>query len=80
MKGFKEISPGLFLAAALAITATILGRLAPIIGGPVFGIVLGIIIGNIYEKPQATRKGLTFSSKKILQWSIIAFVVISLYV
>ena len=72
MKKFKEIAPGLFFASALAIIATLLGRLAPIIGGPVFGIVLGILISNIFGKPKSTRQGLTFSSKKILQWSIIA--------
>lgn len=72
MKKIKEIAPGLFFASALAIIATLLGRLAPIIGGPVFGIVLGILISNIWGKPKATRQGLTFSSKKILQWSIIA--------
>ncbi len=72
MKQFKEISPGLFFASALAIIATLLGKLAPIIGGPVFGIILGILISNIFGKPKTTKQGLTFSSKKILQWSIIA--------
>ena len=72
MKGFKEIAPGLLFASSLAVIATLLGRLAPIIGGPVFGIVLGILISNIFGKPKSTRQGLTFSSKKILQWSIIA--------
>lgn len=72
MKKFKEIAPGLLFAAALAIIATLLGRLVPIIGGPVFGIVLGILISSIFGKLEITSKGLTFSSKKILQWSIIA--------
>jgi len=72
MKGLKEIAPGLLFASSLAVIATLLGRLAPIIGGPVFGIVLGILISNIFGKPKSTRQGLTFSSKKILQWSIIA--------
>lgn len=72
MKGFKEILPGLFFAIALAIIATLLGKLAPIIGGPVFGIVLGILISSIWGKPQKTKKGLGFTAKKILQWSIIA--------
>lgn len=72
MKGFKEIVPGLFFATALATIASLLGRLMPIIGGPVFGIVLGILIGSIFKKPEITAQGLKFSSKKILQWSIIA--------
>lgn len=72
MGKLKEIAPGLLLAIVLAVLATLLGKLAPIIGGPVFGIVLGIIISTIFTKPEKVRKGLNFSSKKILQWSIIA--------
>lgn len=72
MKGFKEIAPGLFFATALAVVAVLLGKLVPIIGGPVFGIVMGILISSIWGKPASTAKGLSFTSKKILQWSIIA--------
>lgn len=72
MKKFTAIAPGLFLAIALAIAASILGRMVPIIGGPVFGILLGILIGNIFGKPKGTEQGLSFTSKKVLQWSIVA--------
>ncbi|MGB8963927.1 MAG: hypothetical protein WCC38_18460 [Pseudonocardiaceae bacterium] len=34
------IATGLFLAVVLAVIATTLGRLAPIVGGPVFGILI----------------------------------------
>lgn len=72
MKGFIDILPGLFSATAIAIIATILGMLVPIIGGPVFGIVLGILISSIWGKQIITEKGLSFCSKRVLQWSIIA--------
>jgi len=72
MKEFKETLPGMFFATALAIIAALLGKLVPIVGGPVFGIVLGILISNVFGKPKAVIKGLSFTSKKILQWSIIA--------
>lgn len=72
MKSFKTMFPGLLFAILLAIAATILGKLMPIIGGPVFGIVLGILIGNTLGKPESTIKGLGFASKKVLQWAIIA--------
>lgn len=72
MNKFKETAPGIIFALLLAIVATLLGKLVPIIGGPVFGIVLGIFISNIFGKPVYTKKGLGFASKKILQWSIIA--------
>lgn len=72
MNKFKETVPGIIFALVLAIIATLLGKLAPIIGGPVFGIVLGILISSFWKKPDYTKKGLGFASKKILQWSIIA--------
>ena len=71
MNWFQKNSPGLLLSLLLACIATWLGSLVPIIGGPVFGIILGIIISNIFGKPESTLKGIGFTSKKILQWAII---------
>lgn len=71
MAWIRNNGPGLLLAFILAIIATYLGKLFPIIGGPVFGIVLGIIINNTLGKPESTEKGVAFTSKKILQWAII---------
>ena len=67
----QKNGPGLLFAFLLASIATWLGSLVPIIGGPVFGIILGIIINNIWGKPDITLKGIGFTSKKILQWAII---------
>lgn len=63
---------GLALAVAVGIFAMMLGRWMPIIGGPVFGIVLGIAIRNTVGVGPVFRPGLQFASKQILQWSIIA--------
>ena len=38
-----RVAPGLLLALLVAAVATVLGKLVPIVGGPVFGIVLGAI-------------------------------------
>jgi uncharacterized integral membrane protein (TIGR00698 family) len=67
----KENLYGIILSLLLALVASKLGSLFPIVGGPVFGIVLGIIINNTLGKPASTIKGITFTSKKILQWAII---------
>lgn len=72
MKSIKTLFPGLMTALILALVANWLGMLLPVIDGPVFGIVLGIILGNGWRKPQNTAPGLTFAAKKILQWAIIA--------
>jgi len=63
---------GLALAVVVGIFAMILGRWMPIIGGPVFGILLGIAIRNTVGVGPVFRPGLQFASKQILQWSIIA--------
>jgi len=67
----RKHGPGILFAFILALIATGLGSLFPIIGGPVFGIVLGIIINNTFGKPESTQSGINFTSKKILQWAII---------
>ncbi len=66
----KNIS-GILLSFILALISTLLGNRYPIIGGPVFGIVLGIIINNTIGKPEWSSDGVKFTSKKILQWAII---------
>ncbi len=71
MKRLKKYIPGISFAFIIAIIAAWLGNIFPIIGGPVFGIVLGIIINNIFVKPVFFNEGIKFTSKKILQWAII---------
>ena len=44
----------------------------PVVGGPVFGIVLGILVRNIFSPGSPFDPGIRFASKYILQWSIIA--------
>ena len=63
---------GVLACIAIAVPAWLLGSLLPIIGAPIFGILIGIIIGNVY--PKASSKlcdGIKFTSKKVLQLAII---------
>ncbi len=62
---------GFFLALAVAIVAALLGRAAPIVGAPVFAIVLGALIASVRTPPLALRPGIAFASKQLLQWSIV---------
>lgn len=71
MKWIKEHYQGILLSLIIASIAHFLGKLCPIIGGSVFGMIIGILINNTLGKPKGTIKGITFTSKKILQWSII---------
>ncbi len=71
-RGIPSRVYGLLLAAAVAVCAIILGRWLPIIGGPVFGIVIGLLIRNTMGVSQVFQPGLRFGSQQILKWSIIA--------
>ena len=65
--------PGLLIVLALAAVAVPLGRLVPVIGGPVFGIVLGVLAGLLIRplRADACRPGYDFASKNLLQLSIV---------
>jgi uncharacterized integral membrane protein (TIGR00698 family) len=62
---------GFLLALAVAIVAALLGRLAPIVGAPVFAIVLGAVIAGVRAPGPALKPGIAFASKQLLQWSIV---------
>jgi uncharacterized integral membrane protein (TIGR00698 family) len=64
--------PGLLLSAGLALVAWWLGRRLPLIGGPVFGIVLGILVRNLVVPGPGFAPGIRFGGKQVLQWSIVA--------
>ena len=63
--------PGFFLALGVAIVAALLGRAAPIVGAPVFAIVIGALIASVRRPSPALRPGIAFASKQLLQWSIV---------
>ncbi|WP_445144433.1 YeiH family protein [Dyella sp. Tek66A03] len=64
--------PGLLLSVAIALVALGLGKAVPLIGGPVFGIVLGIAVRNLVAPGGSYTAGIQFAGKQVLQWSIIA--------
>jgi len=61
---------GIAFCFLVAIPAWLLGKQFPIIGGPVFGILFGLILA-FWKRPQVLDKGIKFTSKYILQYSII---------
>lgn len=63
---------GLLLTAAVAAVALVLGHWLPLVGGPVFGIVLGIVVKNTVSPGSRFDAGIRFGGKQVLQWSIIA--------
>jgi uncharacterized integral membrane protein (TIGR00698 family) len=70
---FVERLPGLLVVLALATAAVPLGRLVPVVGGPVFGLVLGVVVGTAVPvlRGEWSRPGYEFASKFLLQVSIV---------
>ncbi|MCR5834633.1 MAG: YeiH family protein [Selenomonadaceae bacterium] len=65
-----EYIKGIIFALIFAVPAWLLGQHFPIIGAPVFGILLGMLFAN-FKRPESFNCGITFTGKKILQYAII---------
>jgi len=69
--GVRDVAPGLLLAMAVAVVATVGGLGVPVVGGPVFGIVLGGLVGVVLRPGTTLRPGLGFAARPVLQASIV---------
>lgn len=66
-----EIWAGLALAVSLGVVAIGLGYLAPVIGAPVFGIILGLLVRQRLGQRDNLVPGIIFSSKIVLQVAVV---------
>ena len=71
MNFIKKNWKGVLLCLTIAIPSWILGKIFPIVGGPVFAILLGMVITLLVSDKSALQSGITFVSKKILQYAVI---------
>ena len=71
MESIKKTVPGLLVCLLLAIPCWFLGHLFPVIGGPVFAILAGMITTLIIGSKTRLQAGIAFTSKKILQYAVI---------
>ncbi len=73
MKKYIEIIPGFLLTVLIAVIATFLEDLLPIhlIGGSVIALFLGMLINHFISLNTVVKKGLNFTSKKILRFAIV---------
>lgn len=67
----KTNAQGILLCFALALPAFYLGQILPIIGGPVFAILLGMLLAFFVKGKSNFKAGIGFTSKKILQLAIV---------
>ena len=73
-RGAAGLLPGLGACVVIGAAAWCMAKYIPVagtlIGGPVFAILLGMILAFV-KRPGCFQAGITFSGKKILQYSII---------
>ena len=71
MNFIKKNLKGILTCFIIAIPCWILGQHFPIIGGPVFAILAGMIVTLFPKDKTNLQSGITFVSKKILQYAVI---------
>ena len=71
MNKIKENVKGFLLCLAISVPCWLLGKLFPVIGGAVFAIIAGMIITFFIKDKTNLQPGITFVSKKILQYAVV---------
>lgn len=67
----KLYVPGVAVCALIALGCWYLGQAFPLVGGPIFGILAGMAIALVWKRRDRTSQGITFTSKKVLQYAVI---------
>jgi uncharacterized integral membrane protein (TIGR00698 family) len=63
--------PGLALAAALALVATGIGAVLPVLGAPVAAIVLGVLVGLVRRPGATLQPGVKVAGRFVLQLAVV---------
>lgn len=71
LKWLKTNWAGILLCLIIAVPAWLLGELVPVVGGPVFSILIGMILTLLIRNKEKLNSGISFTSKKILQYAVI---------
>lgn len=69
----RERWKGVLFCLVIAIPATLLGKQIEVVGGPVFAILIGMVLALAFPKDrrEPLAGGVTYTSKKILQYAVI---------
>ena len=73
IKNFGKTWRGVLFALVVAVPAWLLGKRFEVVGGPVFAILMGMVLALLVpgEKSEPLAAGVRFTSKKVLQWAVI---------
>ncbi len=67
----KKYVSGVLLCLIISAPAWFLGKTFPVIGGPVFAILIGMTMAPFIKGKDFLRPGVAFTSKKVLQYAVI---------
>ena len=73
IKDFAKTWKGVAFALVIAVPAWLLGKQFEVVGGPVFAILIGMVLALLVpaEKSAPLVAGVKFTSKKVLQYAVI---------
>lgn len=71
METIKRTAPGIALCLLIALPPGLLGPMAAGGGRPVFAILIGMVITLLMPRKDWCRSGVTFTSKKVLQYAVV---------
>ncbi len=71
MQSFPKKLPGIAVCLAIAVPSWLLGKLVPVIGGPVISVLLGMVIALLWTPGETFKPGVGFTSKKVLQAAVV---------
>ena len=71
MEALKKNVPGVLICLLIALPAWFLGQRFQVVGGPVFAILIGMVIALFWKDQKGAKAGITLTSKKILQLAVV---------
>ncbi|UTC62615.1 putative sulfate exporter family transporter [Treponema sp. OMZ 787] len=71
METIKNNFLGIAVSALICLPAWFLGRIFPLAGAPVIALLMGMTITLFWKDKGKAAMGITFVSKKVLQWAVV---------
>lgn len=71
MDFIRKNMSGVLLCGALAVPAAVVGKMFPVIGGPVLAIIAGMLLAPLVKRQASFAPGIKYTSKKILQYAVV---------
>lgn len=70
-KTIHKTVPGILPCLLIAIPSWLLGKQFPVVGGAIIAILIGMLFSRPLSGNSSVQPGITFVSKRVLQWAVI---------